>query len=245
MGNTTNLNWWTVDFRRLKGLMKLKSFELQEGYKAINQPFARVHSLCDYVHASLSSFLWEIRCAPLWNSWSFCILRMKKEVGMARCVRDTLFSGDPLTKLINTLVNLILTFSVLGDEGEVSIKGDDAVAILRSEQGAKKYIEEKAQNSVRIAPDKTVVSMSEVELERFSVDGDGFHSSLLRKIGSSPIAEVQGESNLSIRKHFVTAVESGGSPLLRGGDARGVELYINARLRLKLQQANEQSSKTM
>ena len=90
---------------------------------------------------------------------------MKKEVGMARCVRDTLFSGDPLTQLINTLVNMILTFSVLGEEGEVSIKGDDAVAILRSEQGAKKYIEEKAQNRVRIAPDKTVVSMSEVELE--------------------------------------------------------------------------------
>ncbi len=146
-------------------------------------------------------------------------------------VKNTLFSGDPLTQLINTLMNMILTYSVIGEDGEASVKGDDAVIISKTEGGAGQYVEEKSANGVIIAPDKTIISLEAVEMERCEVNESGFDSSLLRKVGSTPIAEPQGEANLTVREHYTSAIESGGSLLLRGAEDEGVVAYVKARLR--------------
>ena len=139
-------------------------------------------------------------------------------------VKNTLFSGDPLTQLINTLMNMILTYSVIGEDGEASVKGDDAVIISKTEGGAGQYVEEKS-------PDKTIISLEAVEMERCEANESGFDSSLLRKVGSTPIAEPQGEANLTVREHYTSAIESGGSLLLRGAEDEGVVPYVKARLR--------------
>lgn len=98
-------------------------------------------------------------------------------------VANTLFSGDPLTQLMKTLMNLVLAYSVIGESGEASIKGDDAVIMSNTEDGASDYVQQKSENGGIIAKDKTMISHDAVQMEPCEVGVPGFHSSILRKVG--------------------------------------------------------------
>eukprot|EP00971_Amphidinium_carterae_P194741 3864516-Amphidinium_carterae.1 len=108
-------------------------------------------------------------------------------------VTDTLFSGDPLTQFFNTVINVIISACTSGKRwwlAEKSIKGDDAVCLHITEEGAADYLESKKWVGVTINDAKTLLERGFVELERCAA---GFQACPLRKMGAITFAEPQGD----------------------------------------------------
>ena len=67
-------------------------------------------------------------------------------------LKETLFSGDDLTQVINTLMNLLLHAASLKESKVPSdVKGDDSVTVHKSRAQADAFLLEKRDSGTKLA----------------------------------------------------------------------------------------------
>eukprot|EP00971_Amphidinium_carterae_P166336 3296690-Amphidinium_carterae.1 len=149
-------------------------------------------------------------------------------------IRDTLFSGDPLTQSVKSLLNHLISMAAaarIQKDVELSIKGDDCGALHSDEATARAFIEAKQEVGIVIHQDKLHLEVSMLELERCAVAPSGFRASLPRKIFAIVYAEPQGSTGLSRREMVSVAYETGRELQRRGGNPAGCAKIVKAILR--------------